>query len=491
MNLNINPLLLADFYKTGHYKQYPSGTTKVYANLTPRKSRIEGVDEMIFFGLQYFIKEYLIENFNRNFFDVPEDEVISSYMEIVNHGLGVGAISESHIRALHKLGFLPILIKALPEGSRVHMQVPVLTISNTHDEFYWVPNFLETILSTSIWQGCTSATIADQYKRIFDNWAIKTTGDTSFSQWQGHDFSMRGMSSLESACISGAGHLLSFTGTDTIPAIKFLQQYYGADIKNELIGGSVAATEHSVMCAGTKENEILTFKSLITKVYPSGIVSIVSDTWNLWDVITKYTVVLKEDIIARDGKVVFRPDSGDPADIICGNPNVDHNNPAYFGVVALLWDIFGGTINERGYKVLNPKVGCIYGDSITLARAEDICARLEANGFASTNWVAGIGSYTYQYNTRDTFGIAMKATYIEGNGDHREIFKDPITDDGTKKSARGLLQVYKNEEGAYILKDRCTKAEERSGCMEPVFLDGSLVKELTLSQIRENVKTPS
>ena len=300
---------------------------------------------------------------------------------------------------------------------------------------------------------------------------------------------MRGMSSLESAYLSGAGHLLSFTGTDTIPAIKFLQQYYNADLSKEIVGGSVAATEHSVMCAGSKENEIQTFRRLIKEVYPTGIVSIVSDTWNLWDVLTKFTVVLKEDILSRDGKVVFRPDSGDPADIICGNPNVDNNNPAFFGVVELLWDIFGGTINEKGYKVLNPKVGCIYGDSITLERAADICHRLTVKGFSSTNWVAGIGSYTYQYNTRDTFGIAMKATYIEVNGECREIFKSPITDDGTKKSAKGLLQVFKRMDGQYSLKDQCSKEEEGQGELQVVFKNGVIVKEWSLSEIRENIKT--
>lgn len=485
----INFLLLCDFYKTGHYKQYPAGTTKVYANLTPRKSRMPGVNKMVMFGLNYFIKEYLIGRFNRDFFNLPEDAAISSYLEVVEAGLGPNSVDDGHIRALHQLQYLPIVIKAIEEGSRVNIGVPVLTITNTIDDFYWLPNFLETILSTTIWQACTSATIAAEYRRIFDAWALKTTGDTSFSQWQGHDFSMRGMSSLETACLSAAGHLLSFTGTDTVPALPFLRQYYSADLHNELIGGSVAATEHSVMCAGTKDDEIGTFRRLITEIYPSGIVSIVSDTWNLWDVLTKYCIVLKDEILARDGKVVFRPDSGDPINILCGDPGKQHRHPAIFGVVELLWMAFGGHVNEKGYKVLNPKVGCIYGDSITTDRAEEINRRLAEKGFATTNWVAGIGSYTYQYNTRDTFGTAMKATYVEVNGIGREIWKDPVTDDGTKKSAKGLLQVTSDADGNFHLKDCCTWEEECHGDLKTVFENGKLLIDPTLSEIRKRIST--
>lgn len=484
--MKINPLLLCDFYKIGHVFQYPENTTLVYSNLTPRKSRIPGVDKMVFFGLQYFIKEYLVNQFNENFFAAPEGEIINSYMECVEAGLGKGCITTDHILALHRLGYLPLRIKALPEGRSSKMGVPVLTVVNTHPDFYWLPNFFETILSTSVWQGCTSATIAKEYRRIFDSYALETTGTTEGVQWQGHDFSMRGMSSLESACISGAGHLLSFTGTDTIPALRFLQQYYNADLKNELVGGSVPATEHSVMCASGQSGEVALIDRLITEIYPSGIVSIVSDSWNLWDVIGKYAVILKDKIVARDGKVVFRPDSGVPEDILCGDCNVSDNNPAYIGVIGLLYDIFGGSVNAEGYKVLNPKVGAIYGDSITTGRAKEICERLKSKGFSSTNWVAGIGSYTYQYNTRDTFSTAMKATYVEVAGIGREIFKKPITDSGTKFSAKGLLNVTEVD-GEYILRDCVNWEEEKGGALSIVFEDGKLMKDFTLSEMRANI----
>jgi nicotinamide phosphoribosyltransferase len=251
------------------------------------------------------------------------------------------------------------------------------------------------------------------------------------------------------------------------------------------------------------------------ETYPTGILSIVSDTWDLWKVCTEHIVTLKEEILARDGKVVIRPDSGDPVDIICGaniiktnihtdsdvvaylggaivevNPTDEYlNKPEVKGVIELLWDVFGGTINEQGYKVLDPHIGAIYGDSITLDRAEQIFTRLEAKGFASTNIVLGVGSFTYQFNTRDTFGFAMKATYVEVDGVGREIFKDPITDDGVKKSAKGLLRIAgATEYNLYILEDQCTWEDENSGLLKTIYLNGVFENQTTLTEIRERLK---
>jgi nicotinamide phosphoribosyltransferase len=294
------------------------------------------------------------------------------------------------------------------------------------------------------------------------------------------------MGGIEAAVTSAAGHLLSFTGSDTIPAIDFFEEYYNANSDAELIAGSVAATEHSVMCMGTNEGEYETFKRLICEVYPKGIVSIVSDTWDLWKVLTDYLPRLKEEIVSREGKVVVRPDSGDPVEIICGNPN-GKTEQEKKGVIELLWDVFGGTVNAKGFKELVPQIGAIYGDSITVTRATAICERLKAKGFASTNVVLGIGSFTYQYNTRDTFGFAMKATYGEVLGDGRAIFKDPITDDGTKKSAKGLMKI-EWVEGQYTLTDDVSWEEEQKGELKEVFRDGRLLINQSLSDIRNLVK---
>ncbi|WP_435182294.1 nicotinate phosphoribosyltransferase [Cellulophaga omnivescoria] len=482
----MNPLLYTDGYKVDHRRQYPEGTTLVYSNWTPRKSRIDAIDEVVFFGLQYFIKKYIIEEFNTNFFNKPKKEIAEKYSRRINNYLGPNSVGIKHIEDLHDLGYLPMVIKALPEGSSVPIRVPMMTMYNTLPEFFWLTNYFETILSTTIWMPCTSATIAKQYRKILDKYAKETSTALEFVDWQGHDFSMRGIAGMEAAVMSASGHLLSFSGTDTIPAIDFLEEYYNANSDNELVGGSVAATEHSVMCMGTNTGEQETFKRLITEVYPNGIVSIVSDTWDLWKVLTEYLPNLKEDVLARDGKVVIRPDSGDPADIICGNPN-GKTEEEKKGVIALLWEIFGGQTNSKGYKELDPHIGAIYGDSITTARATDICERLKQKGFASTNVVLGIGSFTYQYNTRDTFGFAMKATYGEVNGEGREIFKDPITDDGTKKSAKGLLKIEK-ENGTYKLVDQVNWEQEKTGELKEVFKDGKLLIDDSLQDIRNRVR---
>lgn len=479
----MNPLLLTDGYKLDHRRQYPEKTTLVYSNWTPRKSRIEGIDKVVLFGLQYFIKKYLMEMFDEEFFNQPKNDILLKYARRINHYLGENAVGTQHIADLHDLGYLPIVIKALPEGTEVPIRVPMFTLYNTKPEFYWLTNYFETLMSTVIWMPCTSATIAKAYRKVLDRYAAETSSQEAFVDWQGHDFSMRGMAGIEAAMISGAGHLLSFTGTDTIPAIDFMEKYYGADSGTELIGGSVAATEHSVMCMGTLEDELGTFKRLITEVYPAGIVSIVSDTWDLWKVLTEYLPALKSDILARNGKVVIRPDSGDPADIICGDPN-GTTAVVQKGVIELLWEVFGGSTNEKGYKELDPHIGAIYGDSITIERARDICERLKSKGFASTNIVLGIGSYTYQYNTRDTFGFAMKATYGEVGGNGRSIYKDPVTDDGAKKSAKGLLQVTE----ALELKDDVSWEEEAQGALKMVFKDGNLIEEYTLQEIRNRLK---
>lgn len=483
----MNPLLLTDGYKIDHRRQYPEGTTLVYSNWTPRKSRMEGVDEVVLFGLQYFIKKYILEDFETHFFKQPKEKVVKEYSRRINNYLGENQVGTQHIEDLHDLGYIPMVIKSLPEGASVPVRIPMFTMYNTKPEFFWLTNYFETLVSAVVWMPCTSATIALQYRKVLDKFAAETSSVPEFVDWQGHDFSMRGMAGIEAGLISSCGHLLSFTGTDTVPAIDLLERYYNADSDKELIGGSVAATEHSVMCMGTIEDELGTFRRLICEVYPKGIVSIVSDTWDLWKVLTEYLPQLKNEVINREGKVVIRPDSGDPVLIICGNPE-GKTEQERKGVVELLWDTFGGTVNEKGYKELIPQIGAIYGDSITVDRATRICQGLKDKGFASTNVVLGIGSYTYQYNTRDTFGFAMKATYGEVNGVGREIFKDPITDDGTKKSAKGLMKVIE-EDGTYMLQDQVSWEEERQGAFKEVFRDGKLLIDQSLSEIRQRIKS--
>lgn len=481
----MNTIHLTDGYKVDHRNQYPKGTELVYANWTPRKSRIKGIDKVVFFGLQYFIKKYLQQEFDQNFFAQPKVAVVNRYKRRISSYLGANAITYEHVEALHDLGYLPIEIKALPEGMMTPIRMPMFTIKNTLPAFFWITNFLETILSCIIWLPCTSATTSLAYRKILRKYGALTGCDPEFIPLQAHDFSFRGMAGLEAALMSGAGHLLNFQGTDTIPAIDFLERYYNADCDEEIVAVSVPATEHSVMCMGTQDDEIGTFHRLITETYPSGIVSIVSDTWDFWKVITEYLPVLQDKILARDGKVVIRPDSGDPVKIICGDPKAELGTPEHKGAVECLWDIFGGTFTEKGYKLLEEHIGLIYGDSITLERCEAICQQLAEKGFASTNLVFGIGSYTYQYVTRDTFGFAMKATYGEVNGEGRAIFKNPKTDDGTKISAKGLIRLDGTPTAVLCMQDEVSKTEERGGLLTVVYCDGQVIKETSLKEIRQ------
>ncbi len=534
--MKINPELFYDGYKCDHRRQYPSNCLLVFSNLTARGSRVKGLKKVIKFGLQAFIKKHLMGDWEKDFFQKDIEEVVKRYTRRLNNYLGPNKIGSQHIRDLHALGYLPLEIWALPEGSNVNLRVPMFVLWNTDDRFFWLTNAIETIISASTWGCCTSATTAVMYRKILNAWAMKTNPEMiDFVQWQGHDFSFRGHFGFEAAVMSGASHLLAFAGTDTVPAIDWLEEYYNADSDKELVGGSVAASEHSVACMGSTYDEngnpddFGYFLRMITEVYPTGIVSLVSDTYDFWNVITPsggILTTLKDIIMARDGKVVIRPDSGDPVKIVTGYTEdeiIRENGHIYMnkvttgdggyqriekgpeitedevdGMIVCLWKIFGGTETSKGYKQLDSHIGAIYGDSITLERATQICERLEAKGFASTNLVYGIGSFTYQgaidkdaIITRDTHGFAVKSTYgevlVNGIREGIEIFKDPKTDDGLKKSAKGLIAVYEDANGDFYMKDQATWEEVKNCSFVQVFANGVLTKDWSLAEIRAKV----
>ena len=491
---------ITDGYKLGHRDQYPEKTEVVYSNWTPRSCGYypEAKDGVVVFGIQYLIKKYLIKEFNDNFFNISKEKAVGEFKHRIDTFLGAdNIVGTEHIEALHDLGYLPIEIKALPEGSLCPIKVPCMTIKNTDNRFFWITNYLETLISNTLWLPMTSATTARLYRQELLRHAKLTGFENDFLGFMCHDFSMRGMAGLEASVLSGMAHMTSFVGSDTIPAIAALEQYYNANSSTELIAATIPATEHSVMCAGSKESEFDTYKRLLTKIYPNGFLSIVSDTWDYWQVITEYLPKLKEDILARDGRFVVRPDSGDPCDIICGHDSshiegctlqeLNDNKIEIKGTYELLWDIFGGTINEKGYKVLNPKIGIIYGDSITLERQKEIYRRLEAKRFAATNLVLGIGSYTYQLKSRDSLGFAIKSTWCQVDGEGIEIFKDPKTDDGIKKSLKGLIKVGLDSADNYIAIDQVSKEEEEKGELKTVFFNGTIMKDFDLQEIRDNV----
>jgi nicotinamide phosphoribosyltransferase len=505
---NINAALLIDAYKSFHVHAYHPDVTHVYSNFTNRDGLYSNTKRngVVFVGLQYFIKDILIRQWNETFFSKSKDEAISEYKRVISSMLGKD-IDATHMEKLHDLGYLPIKIKALPEGSLVPYKVPVLTITNTVSGFGWVTNMLETVLSSELWGISTSATTAYAYRKRFEmEPSLKKLGMNKFL---GHDFSYRGMFGSKAAAQSGFGHLCSFFGSDTIPAALFAEKYYNAKIDKELVFSSVKATEHSTMCSYGVENEIESLERLITQVVPDGIISIVSDTWDFWKLVTEYLPKLKDKILARNGTLVVRPDSGCPVKILTGYLPEDGIKPMTFtkegipelwmdtegniitdaerkGLIECLCETFGGTIQEgTGLKLLDSHIGAIYGDSITLERQDQIIQRLLKKGFVPSV-VLGIGSFTYQYVTRDTHGSAVKATCVQkGEGNYEAIFKDPKTDH-KKRSAKGLLKVTLTD-GKYCLENDVTPSQEKEGELKTIFEDGKLLVETSLNEIRERI----
>lgn len=482
----MNPQFFEDFYKLGHIDQYPADTEQVWSNWTARSTRIPGQKHVVWFGLQYFIKKILINEWAK-FFWQPRSQMIAEYKELVRSTLGVQEPRTDHLEYLHKLGYLPLDIYALPEGTLVPIGVPMLVITNTDPRCFWLPNYLETVLSAHLWKPITSATTAQRFRKLFLGHA-KDFGerDLSFVDWQGHDFSYRGMSGNDDAIMSGMGHLLSFNGTDTIPAILAAREYYNAPLS---CGGSVPATEHSVMCAGTQEGEFETFKRLITEVYKTGIVSIVSDTWDLWRVLTEYIPRLKPEILARDGKVVIRPDSGDPVQVVSGNPDAPVGSPARKGALRLLAEAMG----TDGHGHIN-KAGLIYGDGISPERADAILQNARNFGLSPFNVVFGIGSFSYEMVTRDTYNFAMKATAVRRSGKIVDIWKKPVTDNFWKTSLRGIPCVYRRRVGqgdrvGELYVEDGHKPEDLGRCeFRKVYSDGKLLIEEDFDTLRRRVR---
>ena len=562
----LNPMLMTDFYKTIHHLAYIPKLDYLVSYWTPRMTRIEGVDKVVSFGQQAMVKEYLINLFNDNFFNRDWEEVKAEYEELISNTMTVQASDTSEMKRLHDLGYLPIRIKSVAEGERVNIKTPMFEVTNTVKGFGWLVNYLETYMSVNIWFPMTTATIAYEYRKIVNKYFEKTV-ENGIPATACGDFSMRGMTSPESAMKASAGHLTSFTGTATIPSIVWLEQYYNCDSRKEVVGKGVPSTEHSVMSSYGREGEFECYRHLIEDVFKTGPLSMVSDTYDYWNVITNYLPRLKNSILNRDGKIIIRGDSGDPVDIICGELKAsdymvvdglteegikdyfkkyaeehydfggthtswykvriadklyevtcEHTwaedeedsdgmyiaeveyvdvkeieiTPAMKGTVELLWDIFGGTVNSKGYKVLNPHIGAIYGDSITLDRIRAIYARLEEKGFAVNNCTVGIGSYTYQYNTRDTFGFALKATNSVIDGVEKHIYKDPITDkvkgNNFKKSQRGMCYVYRDGDDILYTDEHTIEElkEEKyaDNLLQIIFEDGKVVNEVSLAEIR-------
>ena len=552
-----SPILFADFYKPSHISMYDKRSEIVQDNMTPRNAKhfihfADNDQRVMFAGLQGFIKWFLIDMFNNNFFNLPKEEAVADYREVCDSSIGIDMVETWGFEALHDLGYLPLEIRALPEGTLSPVQVPMFTIQNTHPDFYWLPNFLESVISAETWKTITTATTFWQYRKLSEKWAAETCDNSNHVAFQNHCFAYRGEAGTHDAAQSEFGQLINSMGTDTIPSILYARRYY--NMKGKFVAGSIPASEHSVATTNIGfivgrlqgENpelslddarflaEVEFLKRYITEIFPKGFVSYVADSYDFWAIITKAAAILKQEIMARDGRVVFRPDSGIPEHIIAGyrvlpgeyktcsdafdaleqfegpyTPEVVNVQGAWFtieynefsdttitrseltdhevkGAVECLWDIFGGEVNSKGYKVLDSHVGLIYGDSITVARAKDIFERLKDKCFASSNIVFGVGSYTTQYTTRDSLGMAVKATGAVIDGQQIMVVKEPKTDI-SKKSAKGFLKVVRNMFGQLELIDNCQleDVQSKDNELRRVFYNGKLIVDEDLTTIRE------
>lgn len=485
----INPMLLIDFYKAVHAEMLPKGITKSVSYFTPRMSRVNRWNSVVMFGLQGFIKTYLIDYFNEEFFARPFGEVISEYKRIMDNTLGKNVYKIEKIEKLHKLGYLPIEIVALQEGIKVPMHVPMFGITNTHPDFAWLPQSLESLISAESWHPMLAATVGYTYREIVDKYYALTCDDNVSRSRALGAFDFRGEECTESAVKAGAGWCLSFLNTATVPTIPYLEQNYNCDCTKEPVAFGSPSTEHSVMCSNfsVDGDEITLLRRLLTEIYPNTSFSAVLDSYDYWNVIDNILPKLKKEIMGHNGCMLMRGDSGNCIEVVTKT-------------VFKLWEEFGGTINSKGYKVLDPHVKAIYGDSITIQRCEEIYKILMENGFACSNVALGVGSFSFQCIeedgelkpfTRDTFSSCIKATYCEIDGKPTLIFKNP-KDGGFKKSQKGCCRVYTRCDGSIYFEDgltweQATDYEKRGNMLIPVFKDGELLKEQSLEEVRNRL----
>lgn len=591
-----NPVLHTDSYKLGHKHMEPADTKYIYSNLTPRfnkyfKLKFPDHDgKVVNFGLQVFLIKEIINAWNEHFFKQPLEEVMKNIETIFYPYIGMDRERLKHFEDLHKLGYLPLHIKALPEGTVVPLNIPLLTITNTHDSFSFLSNYIESVLSLYLHKPITVATIAREFSKLTNHWWDKTVVDHTFKKFAIHDFSLRGHDSLDAAETCGAAALLYSNGTDNVPGLVLARTLYAAD---ENTAFSVSATEHSVTTLGINfykdiklegkikelseelltlmytlgiqdefeqaNGELVTLYYLLTKRFPIGLLSYVADSYDYWRVLTLILPLLKDIILNREGKLVIRPDSGDPVDMVVGKSrhslilnteselndcivdaydgksfiykgkayaitgyeeyvneygdqnlgrtvgytninalindcnilteitDIDTESVTWKGSIEVLGEIFGTTTNSKGYKELHPQIGLIYGDGITYERASNIFKGLADKGYAASNVVLGVGSYTFASSTRDDLGIAVKATHAVVGDKNIPIYKEPKTDDGSKKSSKGYLKVDYDKKGEIKLFSDVSLQEETTGLLQSVFVNSQLYSLTTFDQIKSRL----
>jgi nicotinamide phosphoribosyltransferase len=561
-----------DGYKLGHPSQYAVGTSSVSSNFTPRDFGYANVlpetrtNKMVYAGLQYAMKAYLIDNWNATFFSQPKEKVIAKYARRIKNYLGTNQGQESikMLRAVHDLGYLPLRIKSLPEGARVNAGIPVFITActkpdfdTTYPAFGALVNYVETVLSNSVWPICNSASLMEQYYLLAKKYGALTGASNEFwLPFAIHNFSMRGMRGVEDAIMSAFGHSLFHKGTDTFAVIDFIEDYYNGNSDFELIGASINATEHATVCqqiavhGGGHDGEVGALKHFLTEVYPSGPFAYVADSRDYWDVIENISAELRDVIMARGpnvdglpGVLTFRPDSSKdtPYEVIMGYKVLDvtylndwdtvdtfedddYNAVRYEGklytaeveydsgydgyrdnlrlelgrelgeaeakgTLQTLWDIFGGTEVKGSdglckYRLLDSHIRIIYGEAISLQMAQKIYKGMMEAGWSVGSVFFGVGSWAFLANSsRDSYGVACKATNSEVNGVDYPLQKDPKGTSSFKKSARGRLRVELDDKGDYVLFDNQTPEQEEGGELKEVFLNSTITSEVIFREM--------
>ena len=625
--MNMNPFLLTDFYKLTHILQYRTELRELTSYLTPRGSRLKGIDKVVFFGLSAYVHSYVVKNFNDNFFNRNFEYCECEIREVLELGLGYSDEmidrTINAFRTLHELHYLPVEINAVAEGTLVPMGVPCIEIKSTNPQFFWVGQALEASLSAAIWHPMVSATIAREYRKIVRGAFSATVENGIDERTAMSDFSMRGQESNESAVNASVAWLTSMWNSSTVAVRKHIKDVYTKlstrdKMTNGIIRG-LTSTEHSVMTSHAcldGGDEIPTFRYLFD-LYKNVSFAAVCDSYDFWNVLTNILPNnFMQEIDERGKRGVFigvRHDSAEPVDALCGtvpvineNSNVkinelpdnliegetmyriiipvddaerlnktmskdgifdyngqvyqimhfygerplfqfsardvegralktwatdEKNNPIGWaivrnlnrprtweekGMVETMYEIFGGSVNSKGYKVLNPGIKAVYGDSITITRAKKIYERLAANGFAANNVSLGVGSFSFQALenedgtlspfTRDTFSVAIKCTHskyitrewydkgYEGDIMHcnvevaeRHVFKDPKDFSG-KKSQKGLCRIFFNENGELTYEDELYEADlvGKNSALVPYFKNGQEFKQ-NFEAIRETI----
>ncbi|CAA6818606.1 MAG: Nicotinamide phosphoribosyltransferase (EC [uncultured Sulfurovum sp.] len=448
-----NIILNTDSYKSSHYLQYPPKSEYVSSYIEARGG---DYPKTLFFGLQAFIKEYLLTPITQE--DIDEAKAI-----ITAHGLPFNEEGWQYILDEYE-GYLPIEISAVKEGMLIPLKCPLVQVINTDKKVPWLTSYMETALLRAIWFPTTVATLSYSIKEIIRNYLEETSDNVEAElPFKLHDFGARGTSSEESAMLGGMAHLVNFQGTDNLSGVMGARRYYGA----EMAGFSIPASEHSTMTSWQREGESDAYANMVKQFGGEGkIFAVVSDSYDIYNAVSNiWGKELKEQVKQSGATLVIRPDSGEPKEIV-------------LEVMKRVYKTFGGYKNSKGYIVLDDSVRIIQGDGVDKEAIKEILEVLKNEGFSADNIAFGMGGGLLQEPNRDDFRFAMKASAICVDGEWRDVYKDPVTDSG-KRSKRGRLGLTKDFETV-----RVEELGDRENLLVPVFRNGKLLKEFGFDEVR-------